>query len=419
MKPTKKLFKILLLVGMLRPGLIFLLTLLGHIAAAPAWAQFTITVDAGTYQCPYSADGSTRRVGTRSFSLTAGTHTFASDADAFTFDVDGSGNVTSNQPTSASGSGGTLTLSTVEVTVVGPAGIFYNSCGVSANTGTRTFDLVTDLGQFFDVGRTRTTVVANTSGVTVDGVTGNPLTVTIESNTFTFTVVSGVQEVDIDIKPGSCPNPLNTKSKGVLPVAILGSVDFDVNDVDVSTVELEGVSPLRSSIEDVSTPVADPQDECDCTTDGADGFDDLTLKFDSRDIVAALGLVNDGDQIALTLTSNLLDGTAIEGQDCIIIKSSRGNVRKRSLPEDHALSQNHPNPFNPSTQIQFALPNASHVKLEIYNVMGELIAILIDETRPAGYYSERFDATGLASGIYFYRLQAGEFVDTKRLLLLR
>ncbi len=59
------------------------------------------------------------------------------------------------------------------------------------------------------------------------------------------------------------------------------------------------------------------------------------------------------------------------------------------------------------------------MKLEIYNVMGERIATLVDEPRQAGYYSEQFDATGLASGVYFYRLQGGDFVDTKKLLLLK
>jgi len=233
--------------------------------------------------------------------------------------------------------------------------------------------------------------------------------------------------INMDIKPQSCPNPLNIKRKGVLPVAILGSANFDVNDVDVSSVELEGVSPLRSSIEDVSTPVADPQDECDCTTDGADGFDDLTLKFDTQDIVTALGTVNDGDTLVLTLTGNLNDGTPLEGQDCIIIKAKGGKSKKAvaeaetegSAPDAYALLQNHPNPFNPSTQIQFALPNASHVKLEVYNALGERIATLVDETRPAGYHVEQFDATGLASGIYLYRLQAGDFIDTKKLLLLK
>ena len=101
------------------------------------------------------------------------------------------------------------------------------------------------------------------------------------------------------------------------------------------------------------------------------------------------------------------------------------DVEEDSLPEEdplptaYALEQNYPNPFNPSTQIQFALPKASHVRLEVYNALGERIATLVDDTRQAGYYSEQFDATGLASGLYFYRLQAGDFLDTKKLLLLK
>lgn len=126
--------------------------------------------------------------------------------------------------------------------------------------------------------------------------------------------------VEFDIKPQSCPNPLNTKSKGILPVAVLGTSSFDANNIDVSTLQLEGVAPLRSDIEDVGTPVANRQDDCDCTSDGPDGFADLTLKFDTQDIVGALGAVNDGDEVPLTLTGNLNDGTPIEGLDCVVIK---------------------------------------------------------------------------------------------------
>jgi hypothetical protein len=94
-------------------------------------------------------------------------------------------------------------------------------------------------------------------------------------------------------------------------------------------------------------------------------------------------------------------------------------VSEGGMPAGFVLYQNYPNPFNPSTQIQFALPKESHVRLEIFNLLGERVKTLVDETRQAGYHSERFDATGLASGLYFYRLQAGDFVATKKLLLLR
>ena len=138
-------------------------------------------------------------------------------------------------------------------------------------------------------------------------------------------------DVSVDIKPTSCPNPLNVKGKGVLPVAILGTADFDVTTVDVSTVTLAGVGPpLRSSLEDVATPYdGTPGDGyCeDCTTAGPDGFMDLTLKFDKQAVVAALGTVEDGACLVLTLAGNLLEdygGTPISGQDVVrIIKKGR------------------------------------------------------------------------------------------------
>jgi hypothetical protein len=125
--------------------------------------------------------------------------------------------------------------------------------------------------------------------------------------------------VEIDIKPCSCPNPLNMKSKGVLPVAVLGTDDCDVTGIDPASIRIEGIAPICSNVQDVSTPVVDPQDVCECIVEDEDGFDDLTLKFDTQAIVGALGDVNDGDELVLTLTGRLLDGTPIEGQDCIVI----------------------------------------------------------------------------------------------------
>ena len=124
-------------------------------------------------------------------------------------------------------------------------------------------------------------------------------------------------EIDLDIKPGSCPNPLNVKSKGVLPVAVLGTADFDVTTIDLASVRLAGVAPIRSSFEDVATPA--DGDDCDCTTAGPDGYIDLSLKFNAQDIVNAIGEVADGEALELSLTGELLDGTAFEGGDCVVI----------------------------------------------------------------------------------------------------
>lgn len=89
------------------------------------------------------------------------------------------------------------------------------------------------------------------------------------------------------------------------------------------------------------------------------------------------------------------------------------------IPQIYALHQNHPNPFNPSTTIAFALSKASFVTLKIYNLLGNEVATLVAEKLPAGKHRRVWEAKGLASGVYLYRIEAGEFVQTKKLILGR
>ena len=141
-----------------------------------------------------------------------------------------------------------------------------------------------------------------------------------EGNAWTIIIPEPATEVAVDIKPGSCPNPVNVKSKGVLPVAILGSADFDVHDIDVATIQLAGVDPNHSNYENVARPLIDAN-ECECSTEEPDGYMDLTLKFNTQEIVGAIGPVADGDKLVLELTGLLHDDTPITGTDCIIIRA--------------------------------------------------------------------------------------------------
>jgi hypothetical protein len=146
-------------------------------------------------------------------------------------------------------------------------------------------------------------------------------------------------QLALDIKPSSCPNPLNPKSKGVLPVAVLGSEDFDVSNIDPASIRLkygddsEGVAPLRSSLEDVATPVVNGN-ECQCNTAGPDGHTDLTVKFDTQQVLAAIGDVNSGDVLQLDLTGLLNDGTPIEGTDCIVVVGNFKAFKKGDINKD-------------------------------------------------------------------------------------
>jgi hypothetical protein len=90
-----------------------------------------------------------------------------------------------------------------------------------------------------------------------------------------------------------------------------------------------------------------------------------------------------------------------------------------SVAERFALHQNYPNPFNPSTRISFSIPRSSSVTLKVYDLLGREVATLVNEQVSPGAYERTFSAEGLAGGVYFYKLQAAGFVQTKKLLLLR
>ena len=96
-----------------------------------------------------------------------------------------------------------------------------------------------------------------------------------------------------------------------------------------------------------------------------------------------------------------------------------GIEKNQSIPEKFGLSQNYPNPFNPVTLIKYDIPKSTQVKLTVYNELGTEVAVVVNKTQPAGNYSIRFDGSNYSSGIYFYKIETPEFVQTKKMILVK
>ncbi len=125
---------------------------------------------------------------------------------------------------------------------------------------------------------------------------------------------------------------------------------------------------------------------------------------------------------AVSAFAFLPGGTLFVGTSSGILRGHTSLVlpvnAERPFPSSFTLLQNYPNPFNPSTTIRFALPQRSHVTLTVFNCLGQQVATLVQGEEEAGYHQVRFDGSGLSTGVYLYRLQAGSYVQTRKLLLL-
>ncbi len=126
------------------------------------------------------------------------------------------------------------------------------------------------------------------------------------------------------------------------------------------------------------------------------------------------------DGTSLTpLTDHSPDQYDDSGVDVLKCTTTAVVERKGETPTIYTLYQNYPNPFNPSTTIEYALPQPSHVVLKVYDVLGNEVRILVNGKQPAGHHQVHLDAKDLPDGVYFYRIQAGDFVQTKKLTLLK
>lgn len=146
-----------------------------------------------------------------------------------------------------------------------------------------------------------------------------------------------------------------------------------------------------------------------------------TIRFNRLDTSSLVTLTINSNSVlqdSITQLTNPAGWTFTNPPGGIPIITSAGNIANE-IPTEYNIYQNYPNPFNPSTKIRFDIPKLSKVRLTVYDALGKEMAVLVNDELAPGVYETNWNATMLASGIYFYKIEAGEFTQTKRMLLIK
>ncbi len=148
------------------------------------------------------------------------------------------------------------------------------------------------------------------------------------------------------------------------------------------------------------------------------------VEFGTLENLLANNDVEIGDSLMLyhrVVTSDGYNNNPSESFSIILIRGTVVGTEETdsNLPDSYALYNNYPNPFNPTTKIEYSIPKTSNVELKVFDILGREVADLVNEEKPAGNYTVNFNASKLSSGIYFYRIKSNEFIQTKKMILLR
>jgi hypothetical protein len=150
-----------------------------------------------------------------------------------------------------------------------------------------------------------------------------------------------------------------------------------------------------------------------------DGADVASLTFESKDDSTGLALLTDNFELTQGTHQITISASNINLDKIQLIKVTITSVEENEIPNGYALEQNFPNPFNPTTSIRFTLAKPEVVKLTVYNILGQRVATLVNGPMTAGQHIIHFNASNLASGIYFYGIEAGSFKTFKKMILLK
>ncbi|GAB4185311.1 MAG: hypothetical protein Kow00108_22810 [Calditrichia bacterium] len=197
-----------------------------------------------------------------------------------------------------------------------------------------------------------------------------------------------------------------------------------VNDLPVfselpDTVQLNSGEILRLFLPDYISDVEDPFDSLAFTFDY--NPNEITVSFDPLKDTVEISVVSQtyGSTWLKIRVDDRDQGTATDSIYFVLNSILSVEDAQNSIPKTVELMQNYPNPFNPTTTIRFGLPKADHVTLELYNISGQRVAVLMKEQRKAGYHSVTFDFSDFATGLYFYSLRTSERTLVKKMLLIK
>lgn len=257
-----------------------------------------------------------------------------------------------------------------EIATVGSNTTSYNNSGLSAST--------TYYYRVFAYNSYGTSSVSNTAGATTHSSGGDPTSLHVQN------IVVGTQDAG------------QGKKSGKATVTIQDNVGNPVTNATVYGTFSGGFSETASGVTGVDGTVA--------LVTSATKRGGVTFTFCVDNVSHATLPYNAADNVITC--SNFLGKRAADQTGTVI-------------PLEFALDQNYPNPFNPMTTINYSLATTSEVLLVVYDIRGNKVRMLVDEVQPAGLYTLTFDAPNLATGLYFYRIQAGSFVDMKKMIFAR
>jgi hypothetical protein len=171
-------------------------------------------------------------------------------------------------------------------------------------------------------------------------------------------------------------------------------------------------------IDDLTGELIGQYDDITFTKTNVAQYDNISYKVNTE------GIGNRYVRLRLTTSNNFNPSYSITqrfASESVLGKSSLQEVNyKGSLGVDtYDLSQNYPNPFNPSTTIKYQIPNDGNVTLKVYDILGREVTTLVDEFKNEGRYEVNFNASKLASGVYIYKIQSGDFISSKKMLLIK